>query len=208
MAHGKLAKVVSFERRGAEEDVVVDTGGGALVTAAHLGGAGEDSPPLPGDVASLDDSSGTGNQQVTGYHDPLNTGKADDGEKRIYGRNAAGEVVAEVWLKGDGTVLVQGKIGDNELSLTLDLNTGIATLKTPTFKVEADSILLGKGAGREVACVGDLVAVTVPQLLSAAPGSPCVPAIAGTPNPAYVTASLGTVAAGQIISGRPNVKAG
>jgi hypothetical protein len=56
--------------------------------------------------------------------------------------------------------------------------------------------------------VGDLVAVTVPQLLSAAPGSPCVPAIAGTPNPAYVTASLGTVAAGQIISGRPNVKAG
>jgi hypothetical protein len=203
MAHGKLAKVVSFERRGAEEDVVVDTGGGALVTAAHLGGAGEDSPPLPGDVASLDDSSGTGNQQVTGYHDPRNTGKADDGEKRIYGRNAAGEVVAEVWLKGDGTVLVQGKIGDNELSLTLDLNTGIATLKAPIFNAEADSIRLGKGAGREVACVGDLVAVTVPQLKDSVTNVPIAPVV-----PTLITATLGYVAAGQIISGRPNVKAG
>jgi hypothetical protein len=202
MAHGKLAKVVSFERRGAEEDVVVDTGGGALVTAAHLAGAGEDSPPLPGDVAALDDSSGSGNQQVTGYHDPLNTGKADEGEKRIYGRNAAGETVGEIWIR-DGSLLVQAKIGDNEISLTLDLDTGIATLKTPTFKVEADSIILGKGAGREVACVGDLVAVTVPQLLSTAPGNPTVPV-----PPTAVTATGGTVAAGQIISGRPNVKAG
>ena len=65
-----------------------------------------------------------------------------------------------VWLKGDGSILAENSAG--------------------TFRLTSDGkiyhsgpeVLLGTAAGRRVACVGDLVAVTVPQLLSAAPGAP------------------------------------
>lgn len=87
-------------------DVKCDPGGGDNVTAPHFADAGDDGRPLPGDFAALEDSSGSGAEQVTGYADTKNAGRAAKGEKRIYARNPSGEVVAEVWLKGDGTVHV------------------------------------------------------------------------------------------------------
>lgn len=104
-----VALVLSTERVSGEDghgvDVKVDVGGDPF-TADHYAGAGDDSPPLPGDTAALAESAGSGQEHVTGYADTRNVGRAAAGEKRIYARNPSGAVVADVWLKGDGTVHV------------------------------------------------------------------------------------------------------
>lgn len=106
---GRVAEVLAFERvtdeSGAHVDEVkVDPGGGAITTAEHFGAAGDDAPPLPGDYAALEETSGAGREQCTGYLDPKNEGRAAPGEKRIYARDAQGVLVADIWLKGNGDV--------------------------------------------------------------------------------------------------------
>jgi hypothetical protein len=189
---GRIAEVLSIERTSDGTAIKVDPGGGANVTAQHFADAGDDSQPLPGDFTALEDSSGAGAEQVSGYHDPKNAGQAGPGEKRIYSRNADGAPVAEVWLKANGEVVI--KVLASSAPITIE-STGPIVVKSPDVR-------LGDAPGRPVARVGDLVAVTVPQLLSAAPGSPCVPV-----PPTAVTPTGGYVAAGQIISGRNSVKA-
>src|SRR5690606_28930585 len=71
---------------------------------------------LPGDTAALEDSTGTGAQQVSGYQDTKNAGKAAKGEYRVYARNAAGVVMAELWLKGDGTIEFSNLLGAGKLN--------------------------------------------------------------------------------------------
>src|SRR5690606_22776179 len=100
---GFLADVLSFARetvRGAKApEVKVDRGGGDTLRAGHFTNPGIDAVPLPGDVAAVEDSSGTGAGQVTGYQDPLSEPEAAEGEVRIYSRSAPGVVVARVWAK-------------------------------------------------------------------------------------------------------------
>lgn len=103
------------EYRAAEEDgpeVTVELGaqieGGESdpADADHFSSAGDDSPPLPGDWALLVDlESEPAEEQfaVAGYSDDTEK-KAAPGERRLYARNPAGEVVSEVFLTGDGTM--------------------------------------------------------------------------------------------------------
>ncbi len=81
----------------------VDLGGDDIQLAEHFADCGDDSAPLLDDFAALAESPETGGLQVTGYHDGTER-KAQAGEKRIYSRNAAGEVVAEIWLHADGSI--------------------------------------------------------------------------------------------------------
>ena len=92
-------------------DIKSDRGSGDNVTAQHFTAPGDDSRPLPGDYASLSDAAGTGNQTATGYHDPKNPPKAEPGEKRIYARDSTGAVVAEMWLKASGDILISNGPG-------------------------------------------------------------------------------------------------
>lgn len=105
---GFLAKVVSFERStvaGAQTpECRVDRGGGETVTAHHFSAAGDDAPPLPGDLAYLGDDAGAGAAQITGYQDPSTPGAAAAGERRLYARSGPGVVAVELWLKADGTI--------------------------------------------------------------------------------------------------------
>ena len=107
---GRLARLLSFiplERNGAKvSDAKVDTGGGANVTAQHSAPPGDDSQPLPGDLAVLSHDTGTGRETVTGYIDTANSQKAQAGEKRIYARDENGAEIAEVWIKNTGEVKV------------------------------------------------------------------------------------------------------
>jgi len=116
----RVGEVLSFERvveEGAHgADVKVDPGGTANVTAPHYADAGDDSHPLPGDFVALEDSSGAGAEQATGYADVRNAGKARAGEKRIYARNVAGAPVVEVWLKNDGSIVIANGTGAFELA--------------------------------------------------------------------------------------------
>lgn len=82
-----------------------------------------------------------------GYLDAANAGQAAAGEKRIYSRNGDGAVVADVWLKANGDVIVTSSEG------------GVVVV------VGADGIVrLGAaGAAKGVARIGDSVRVTIPS---------------------------------------------
>ncbi len=111
---GRIAEVLSSRRTSDEGghglDVVCDPGGGANITAPHFACPGDDSAPLPGDYAALEDSSGTGAEQCTGYADVRNAGVALPGEKRIYARDTGGDVVAVIYLKRNGDVVINGAV--------------------------------------------------------------------------------------------------
>ena len=99
-------------------DVVCDPGGDENVTAPHFADPGDDSCPLPGDYAALEESAGAGAEQAVGYADVQNAGKAGPGEKRIYARDPTGKPVAALWLKADGSIVAENAGGT--LTLTPD----------------------------------------------------------------------------------------
>ena len=105
----KLALILSFTRatlNGANvSDVKTDPGGGANVTAQHFSAPGDDSVPLVTDYALTVPGMHEGQASAVGYLDPKSAPVAVEGEKRIYSRDAAGETVAEVHLKNEGTII-------------------------------------------------------------------------------------------------------
>jgi hypothetical protein len=183
---GSVGHIESFDRT--EPAAKVDPGGGALVTAQHYGAPGDDAAPLPGDFAALQPCAGTGRSQALGYCDPIAANrKAAGGERRIYGRNAQGQAVCEVWCKSDGSVVID----------VIDGTAPIEIRSMGTIVVNSPDVRLGAG-GRQVATVGDLVVGTV-HALGAAPGTPIVP---GPPVPGG-----GVQFAARIVSGVSGVKA-
>jgi hypothetical protein len=135
---GFLGDVVEFTRAvvsGAQApEVRVDRGGDDAVTGGHFSAPGDDSQPLPGDVAYMGDDDGAGNAQALGYQDPKTAPKAALGEKRIYARSGAGTACCEVWLKADGSVLVRNDAGSLELA-----PDGAATLANDQGSIELDA---------------------------------------------------------------------
>lgn len=198
MSSSKCAEVVGFERRNGIDEVRVDMGGKDVVTAEHYADAGSDCPPLVGDFAAIEDSSGTGTKQAVGYTDALNEGVAEPGEKRFYSRDTDGNIKATAWLKGDGTIVIEN--ANATFSLALD---GILTMTVPKLVIESDDIRLGNEAGQPVACIGDLVAGATPPLTSAT-GGPVTPL---PPFTTAVTAAGGILFTAQIISGSNIAKA-
>jgi hypothetical protein len=108
-----ITRLLSFlraDRDGVKApDVKVDTGGGANITAEHFAPPGDDSHPLPDDYVLSTGASGTGRASVAGYFDPVNEGRSAEGERRAYSREPSEEggkrVIAEHWLKNDGSVV-------------------------------------------------------------------------------------------------------
>ena len=74
------------------------------LTSPHFSDPGDDSHPLPGDLAILTESVGNGGKAVVGYVDPNLEPVAQPGEKRIYARDSSGAVVASIHLHSDGLV--------------------------------------------------------------------------------------------------------
>ena len=81
------------------------------LTSPHFSDPGDDSHPLPGDLAILTESVGNGGKAVVGYVDPKNEQRAKAGEKRIYSRDSSGAAIAEIQLHSDGKCRVQNAIG-------------------------------------------------------------------------------------------------
>jgi hypothetical protein len=135
---GFVAAVVEFTRSVVDgqqtPEAKVDLGGDDATTAYHFANPGDDSQPLPGDVAYLGEDSGTGNSQIVGYQDPTTAPVAGAGEKRIYARSGAGAVACAVWLKADGSVLVSNDQGALELKVD-----GSVTVSNPQGSAELGS---------------------------------------------------------------------
>ncbi len=133
---GLVAEVVDVESDG---NVKVDPGGGDALIADHFGPSGDDSPPLPGDNVALTDGSETGTQQATGYSDPDNDGVAAQGEKRSYARSPAGTPVAEVYLKGDGSIVIKSLLPGGG---TIDLGAATQSfLRGEDFLAYLDAVI-------------------------------------------------------------------
>jgi len=187
---GRIATVLEFIREtvGTNEIAQVkgDPGGGAAFTAQHFDGTGVDAQPLTGDIMATGDSPGTNSQHITGYADPKKRGKASQGERRLYCRDAStGEEVGELWLKNDGT-------------LAIDM-TVATSIKSPVVNLDSPDVRLSDAAGADIMRVGDLVAVTVPPMVAGL--VPVTPVL-----PIHASPTGGILAAGQGISGNPKVK--
>lgn len=116
----RIAEVLSVERvhddTGHGVDVKLDAGDDDATTAPHFSTPGDDSLPLPGDFAALEESGGYGAEQAVGYADVKNAGVAAPGEVRRYARSSSGAIVAQVFLRGDGTITVSNASGSVEIA--------------------------------------------------------------------------------------------
>lgn len=116
---GRLGKILEFIRAASfgvpMTDTKADIGGGNIVNAPHFGAPGDDAHPLPGDYAAFVSSGRAGGWFSVGYVDPKNTQAAQAGERRVYARNAGGDQVCEVWLKNDGTALIDNENGSYQI---------------------------------------------------------------------------------------------
>lgn len=121
---GFLATVAEFLRsldQGVPTpEVKCDRGGEDAVTAFHFTPPGTDAAPLPGDLVYLGDDLGAGNAQALGYQDPANAGRAAGGEHRIYSRAADRTPVAHVWLKADGSIVIESELAGSSVTLGPD----------------------------------------------------------------------------------------
>jgi len=189
----RYGRVEGIERRvenGATVTYVkVDTGGGDPEEVQHLEAPGEDSPPVIGDFAGVDEVGDSGTKQTNGYFDPKGEAKSANGEKRYVSRTEQGEKIAELWMAHGAVTL---KVFDPNVPVFVE--GAKVVIKSP-------DVNLGGEGGRGVMCIGDLSVGSV-RALCGAPGSPIIPVPPATP-----TATGGVPLAVQGISGRSTVKA-
>lgn len=102
--------------------------GGDTVRADHYSDPGDDCQPLVGDFVALGAAPGAGTVQATGYLDGQNASQAKPGEKRIYSRDQAGTLVAEVWLTNDGTVTIRSLKATAGGVVVIDPSSGDVTV--------------------------------------------------------------------------------
>jgi hypothetical protein len=162
---GFLSSVVEFLRTSDQgtptPEVKCDSGDGDPVTAGHFAPPGVDARPLPGDVAYLGDDLGAGNAQAVGYQDPTNAGVAGAGEHRIYSRAGDGSIVAELWLKADGSILVHSLLAGSTAELAADGSISLATPQaSATFGADGAIDVSNALGGVAIDASGNVVATT------------------------------------------------
>ena len=111
---GQIGTVGGYRAEGDDgPETDVDLGGGDLAPTDHMPGAGDDSPPLAEDYVALIELDGVTEQlAAVGYSDATDK-VAAPGEKRIYARDSAGVLKAEVHIKGDGEIVVKQTAGSS-----------------------------------------------------------------------------------------------
>ena len=150
---GRIAKLLSFVRVTRNDakisDVKIDPGGGSNITAEHFAPAGDDSFPLKTDYVVTNDIPRAGGEAVVGYVDPINTPKANKGDKRIYARDAnTGAAVIELWLKNDGSGILSNANGSLELQANGDFLINGVKIDAAGIVTILNSLIL---AGKEIA---------------------------------------------------------
>lgn len=141
---GRLAILLTFVRAIRHKitisDVKIDPGAGANITAEDFGPSGDDSHPMPGDYVYSSAVKGTGREAILGYLDPVNTPKAQPGDKIIYSRDENGVLISELWLQSDGTATLSNANG----SIMLRADGGsIVTTPGSTFDCAQDGSIKG-----------------------------------------------------------------
>ena len=132
-------------------DVKIDSGGGANATAKHFGAPGDDAFPLQSDFVATIPVQGSGRLAAVGYADPINTPVALEGDRRIYSRDPTdGTTSAQVWIKSDGTIVVDNGSG----SLSIE-PAGTVTINGVTIDTDGNISTPGD-IGSEGTITGDI----------------------------------------------------
>jgi len=146
---GRVAELLEWalNTNGAERppEVKGDPGGLATMTADHYAPAGYDAQPLPGDYFATHDGPATGEDVVSGYHDPRIDRKAGPGETRLYSRAGPGGLAAEMWCKRDGTVEISSllplsKIILNGVEIDTEGNVTVPGFVTAAGEITAQDV--------------------------------------------------------------------
>ena len=158
---GRIAKILGFIRTtsfGAQaSDVKVDAGGGDIILAPHFGSPGEDAHPLPGDYSATVETPRGGGAVSVGYVDPKNEQTAQPGERRTYARNEQGQRVCQVWLKSDGTILIENGVASTTMAPDGTVTTTNDNVTLELTALGAGSIVNSAGF-LELEAGGDVVA--------------------------------------------------
>jgi hypothetical protein len=114
---GMIGRVLEFVKSSLSgdkfSDVKLDPGSGSNVQAQHFQPAGLDSQPLAQDAVLCIDASGV--RAVAGYADTKAESEVAGGEVQMYGRDpTSGARVCRIWVKGDGTIMIEG---DGDVSI-------------------------------------------------------------------------------------------
>ena len=113
---GDILSVTKSKIRSAAVTLIKSNiGGGENSTAPLFSASGDDSPPLKKDDVIQVELASKGTYAAVGTLDHDNQQKSENGEKRIYARNAAGDEVCEIHLKGDGSIKASNTNGFIEL---------------------------------------------------------------------------------------------
>jgi hypothetical protein len=124
---GRVLSATRVEINGQRaDDIRAELGTGEVVTAHHFGTAGDDSPPRVGDLVLLARGQGAGVFYACGYVDPDSSQDAAPGDRRVYARDSGG-VVASVWVKANGSLVVEstGDVSINGVTIAADGATNI-----------------------------------------------------------------------------------
>jgi hypothetical protein len=117
---GLIALVLNLARKlqgfAQVDDVKTDIGSQTTITAEHYSAPGDDSNPLPQDYCALVDLPRVNGYCSVGYLDPKNANISAPGEKRIYARDSSGNVVSDIHLKNDGSVVID----NGTVSMSMD----------------------------------------------------------------------------------------
>jgi hypothetical protein len=176
----RVAEVIAVDRSAEPAEIKVDPEDPC--TPDHYQPAGDDALPLAGDFAAVsDDDEGSSSGEVVGYHDPLDANrKASPGEKRIYARSADGVCVGEIWIKGDGSLVLKSVLASSGGEIAI-APSGDVTINGVTIDAAGNVTAPGTVTGVE------LVAGAIPLSLHyhavTAPGSPSGPPVGGPPPP-------------------------
>jgi hypothetical protein len=111
---GRIGQIVEVLDGG--RSVKVDLGSGQVVTAQWSTLPGDDTRPIVNDSVYLGALPGSGRWVVLGGIDPKDTRDAGAGERRMYARDSGGDLVAAVWVKSDGSVIITTGAGDHEFN--------------------------------------------------------------------------------------------
>ncbi len=82
----------------------IEGGEGDSATMDHFGPVGDDSPPLPDDWVLAVPIGGESEDLIAAAYSDETTHTAEPGEKRLYARNPAGEIVSTIHMRSDGTI--------------------------------------------------------------------------------------------------------
>lgn len=148
---GLIAKILRYTRGNPEADeITADPGGGNIITINPAQPAGDDSQPLPDDFVVAVGVPGLNRMISVNVFDVQSERVSEPGDKRIYARKTDRTTACQIWLKSNGTVLIDNGSGSITLKSDGVVNINGATISTdgtitsPTAVVSPSVVADGK----------------------------------------------------------------